>query len=102
MACHLLKWVHHQQDTQGRDLELRYVRDVDGREVDFALVEQGRVLELIECKRSAREMPPALRQLKAKFPEATATLVVAEPVVSSRTLEGIEIRSAWEFLGRWV
>lgn len=60
------------------------------------------MLELIECKRSAGELPPALRQMKAKFREATATLVVAEPVVSSRTLDGIEIRSAWEFLGRWV
>lgn len=102
VACHLLKWVHHQQDTQGRDLELRYVRDVDGREVDFALVEHGRVLELMECKRSAPEVPSALRQIKAKFPEATATLVVAEEVVPSRTLDGIEIRSAWEFLRRLV
>src|SRR2546426_1132382 len=24
VASHLLKWVHHQQDVRGRDLELRY------------------------------------------------------------------------------
>ena len=32
VAAHLLKWVHHQQDTLGREVELRYFRDVDGRE----------------------------------------------------------------------
>lgn len=42
VACHLLKWVHHQQDTQGRDLELRYFRDTDGREVDFVVAEGGK------------------------------------------------------------
>ena len=42
VACHLLKWVHYQQDTQGRDLELRYFRDTDGREVDFVVVERRR------------------------------------------------------------
>jgi len=37
VASHLLKWLHHEQDVQGRDLELRYFRDIDGREVDFAV-----------------------------------------------------------------
>ena len=32
VACHLLKWVHHQQDTQGRDVELRFFAMwIDGR-----------------------------------------------------------------------
>jgi hypothetical protein len=34
---HLLKWVHFQIDTRGRELELRYFRDIDGREVDFVV-----------------------------------------------------------------
>ena len=34
VACHLLKWVHFQQDAQGRDLDLQFFRDTDGREVD--------------------------------------------------------------------
>ena len=41
MASHLLKWVHFEQDARGRDLELRYFRDTDGREVDFVVVEGG-------------------------------------------------------------
>jgi hypothetical protein len=39
VASHLLKWVHFEQDARGRDVELRYFRDTDGREVDFVVVE---------------------------------------------------------------
>ena len=39
VACHLLKWVHYQQDTQGLDLELRTFRHADGREVDFIVTD---------------------------------------------------------------
>jgi predicted AAA+ superfamily ATPase len=41
VAIHLLKWVHFQQDALGRDVELRYFRDTDGREVDFVIVAKG-------------------------------------------------------------
>ncbi len=36
-VCHLLKWCHFQQDTEGRNVELRYFRDVERREVDAAM-----------------------------------------------------------------
>jgi uncharacterized protein len=40
MAVHLLKWVHYERDVNGRALDLRYFRDLDGREVDFVVVER--------------------------------------------------------------
>ena len=61
MALHLLKWVHHQQDVRGRELDLRYFRDVDGREVDFVLTERGAPTHLIEVKWSDRPPDRALR-----------------------------------------
>lgn len=42
VGSHLLKWVHFEEDAKGRDIELRYFRDVTGREVDFVAVEGGR------------------------------------------------------------
>src|SRR6185503_2661588 len=48
VASHLLKWVQLQQDTQGRDLDLRYFRDVDGREVDFVITDRRKPVTLIE------------------------------------------------------
>ena len=64
VACHLLKWVHHRQDTEGRDVELRYFRDTDGREVDFVVLDQRRPVLCIECKWSddRRGQEPALLQ----------------------------------------
>ena len=50
VGAHLLKWVHFLQDTEGRDVDLRYFRDVDGREVDFVVVERRRPTHLVECK----------------------------------------------------
>ena len=61
VASHLLKWVHHEEDTQGRDLELRYFRDSEGREVDFVVVEGRKTLMLVEAKWSEGPIDPNLR-----------------------------------------
>src|SRR5881628_2490075 len=50
VASHLLKWVHYEQDARGRDLDLRYFRDADGREVDFVVVEGRTPVRFVECK----------------------------------------------------
>ena len=39
VASHLLKWVHFRADTEGLAAELRYFRDIEGREVDFVVIE---------------------------------------------------------------
>ena len=44
VGSHLLKWVELEQDTRGRELELRYFRDVDRREVDFLVTEERKPL----------------------------------------------------------
>ncbi len=38
VASALLKWCHYQQDTLGEEIDLRFFRDVDKREVDFVVV----------------------------------------------------------------
>jgi hypothetical protein len=42
VACHLLKWVHFEQDVRGRDVDLRYLRDVEGGEVNSWWSKAGR------------------------------------------------------------
>lgn len=59
VATHLLKWVHHAQDVRGRDVELRYFRDTDGREVDFAVLEGRRLRTVVECKWDDAEVTEA-------------------------------------------
>ncbi len=98
VASHLLKWVQYQQDAQGRDLELRYFRDVDGREVDFVLVERRKPLVLVECKWADAEVDRSLRYLKARFPESEAWQISATGSKDYVTPEGIRVCPALVFL----
>jgi predicted AAA+ superfamily ATPase len=98
VASHLLKWVQLQQDTQGRDVELRYFRDVDGREVDFVVTERRKPLVLVECKWSDAEVDRGLRYLKARFPDCKAWQISGSGQKDYQTSEGIRVCPALVFL----
>ncbi len=101
-ASALLKWVHHQQDTQGRDLELRYFRDTDGREVDFVVTERRQPVLLVECKWSDAKIDKALKYLKARFPEAEAWQISARGTKNFVDPIGIRVAPAHEFLASLI
>ena len=98
VASHLLKWVQHQQDTQGFDLELRYFRDREGREVDFVVTDRFRPKLFVECKLSDRPVDKGLRYLKKRFPEAEAWQLSATGEKDVQTPEGIRLAPALGFL----
>lgn len=98
VACHLLKWVHYQQDTLGRDIELYYFRDTDRREVDFVIVEHRQPLTLIECKWSDTDIDRSLRYLKMKFPEADAWQISATGKKDYINPDGIRVAPALSYL----
>lgn len=102
VAAHLLKWVHFVQDTQGRDLELRYFRDSDAREVDFVVVEGRQPTLFVECKWSDSDVDKSLRYLKARFPKAEAWQVAATGKKDYVTPEGIRVSPALELLKQLV
>ena len=98
VASHLLKWVHFEQDTQGRDLELRYFRDVDGREVDFIVTEGRKPILAVEAKWSDAPVESALRYFKERFPEVTAWQISATGTKDYRSAEGIRVAPALTLL----
>ena len=98
LACHLLKWVHYQQDTQGLDYELRYFRDTDRREVDFVITQRQNPITLIECKWSDKDIDPNLRYLKKKFPDAKAWQLSATGKKDYISADGIRVAPALTFL----
>jgi predicted AAA+ superfamily ATPase len=98
VACHLLKWTHFEQDCFARDLELRYFRDIDGREVDFVILENRKPIYLIECKWSDVSVEQPLSYLKAKFPDAKAYQLYAEGTKDYVNNAGIRVCSAAKFL----
>ena len=97
VASHLLKWVHFGQDYEGRDLELRYFRDTDKREVDFVVTEDKKPIKAVECKTGAREISPCLRYFKAKFPSVECIQVHLRPKREYISAEGI-LASSWQTL----
>lgn len=55
VACHLLKYCDFVEDTQGYDMELRYLRDTDLREVDFVVLRNQVPEFAVECKCGERK-----------------------------------------------
>jgi predicted AAA+ superfamily ATPase len=102
IAFHLLKWVHFRQDYYGEEIELRYFRDVNRNEVDFVVLENGIARQLIECKLRTREVNPALRMLKKRFPEAEAVQVSLLDQEEYVDKNGILVTSAEKFLEKLV
>jgi uncharacterized protein len=102
VASHLLKWVHFQQDSQGRDLELRYFRDIDRREVDFVITERGKPIQFVECKWSDADIDSGLRYLLGKFPAVDAWQISAVGTKDFQTPDGIRVAPAVEFLKQLI
>jgi predicted AAA+ superfamily ATPase len=50
VASQLLKYCHWLEDSEGETMELRFLRDVDKREVDFVVLKNKKPLFAVECK----------------------------------------------------
>ncbi len=68
VASHLLKYCHFLEDTQGEKMELRFLRDVTGREIDFVVLKNKKALFAVECKSGEKSISPHLKY----FSERTA------------------------------
>jgi hypothetical protein len=77
-AAMLLKHVHYLQDVAGRRVSLHYVRDKDGREVDFVVCDDGVPIGLAECKVGAAAVNPYLAALAERLPGAGAVQLVRD------------------------
>lgn len=56
VASHLLKFVHLLYDRDGYKADLHFLRDVEGREVDFLVTINGKPWFAVEVKKSAQEI----------------------------------------------
>jgi hypothetical protein len=77
IATTLLKRLHYLEDYEGYRCELRYIRDKEGREVDFAILKDGVLEELIEVKYSDDGISPSLRYFTERLKPKRATQIVA-------------------------
>ena len=98
VAFHLLKECHYLEDVEGHDTELRFFRDVEGREVDFVQIKAGKPLRFVECKVADTAISPALLYLRRKFLGVEAVQVLATRGVDRISREGVRLVSADRFL----
>jgi uncharacterized protein len=87
-ALHLLKAVQIWRSTGQGAFALHYIRDKEKREVDFAIVEKGRPVCLVECKRADEEPAPALLYFQAKLAVPVAVQLVHKKGVCKRLTYG--------------
>ncbi len=60
VGSHLLKYCHFHEDVYGDKMELRFLRDTNGREIDFVVLKNKRPLFAVECKTGERKVSPHL------------------------------------------
>jgi hypothetical protein len=98
VASHLRKWVDYEQDTKGRDLELRYFRDTDRREVDFVVLESRKPRLFVECKWGDADIDRGLRYLNERFRSCPAWQISATGTKDYVTPDGIRVAPAMRLL----
>jgi hypothetical protein len=96
-AVCLLKHVQYLQDTSGQDVELHYVRTRDGREVDFAICAEGRIVTLIEVKLTENSPSPHLIYFAGRTPFVSAIQLV-QNIRQEENTKGVAVISA----SRWL
>lgn len=67
VAAHLLKLCHFLNDVEGYKTQLSFLRDVDGRDVDFLVTESGKPWFAVEVKSSAGEISKTLTYFGQKL-----------------------------------
>jgi len=77
VASALLKRIHFLEDRDGFRCELRYIRDKEGREVDFAILKEGVLEELIEVKYSDEEISKSLIYYSNRLKPKKTTQILA-------------------------
>ncbi len=56
VASNLLKYCHRLEDQEGEQMELRFLRDVQRREIDFVVLKNGKPEFAVECKSGERNL----------------------------------------------
>lgn len=66
VASHLLKYCHFIEDTEGYNMELRYLRDTDEREIDFVVLKNKKPVFAVECKTGEKSLSSHIKYFKER------------------------------------
>lgn len=96
VALGLLKSVYGRTDYQAEDVSLHYLRTKDGVEVDFALIKDGEVEDIIEVKLSDMSVGPSLEYFAEKY--GYRALQVVRHIRHEQQKGSVQIRDAKKYM----
>ncbi len=98
VACALQKEIHFQEDCNGESLKLYYLRNKDGKEIDFCVAKEEEPFLLIEVKWSDDRQSPNFRLFGRYFPQAQKVQIVKELKREKSFPDGTKILKAQDWL----
>jgi len=98
VACHQF---HFLEDVEGHDVELRFVRDREGREVDFLVMVARKPWLLVEAKLRETRVDPVLASFKERLRAPWAYQVTLEGE-RDFVQDGVRVVPASRFLAALV
>jgi len=99
VACALLKESHFRQDVAGEAIDLHYIRNKDGHELDFLILRDRQPWQLVEVKWS--DAGPSSNFRRFLVDQALRRVqVVGERADSKSYPDGLRIEPARDFLSR--
>lgn len=101
MALHLLKLCHFLEDNDGHRVQLHYLRDSTGREVDFLVTWNGKPWFAVEAKTGDTDLAPSLGYYRERLKIPYCYQVVLDGD-ADYLRDGIRCLPARRFLGGLV
>ncbi|HQI23637.1 MAG: ATP-binding protein [Smithella sp.] len=98
VACALLKEMHFREDCFGEKWNLCYLRNKDGREIDFLVTKKGTPAMMIEVKWSDDERSPNFSFFEKNTKSVKKVQIVKELKREKTYPDGTEIRTACKWL----
>ena len=103
VALHLLRLQHWCEDVEGQRVELRYFRDIAGREVDFVVLKDKKPWMAVEVKSSEQPLDSGLKYLleRVTIPYAFQVSLAGRHDFRVPDINGCKVRAlpAAKFLG---
>jgi len=96
-ACALFKEIQYNQDVDGEDFDMFYIRNKDGQEIDFLITHEKRPCKLIEVKWKDANLSRNFKKFLVNEP-LSRVQVVGDLAQNKSYPDGERIESAKDFL----
>ncbi len=98
IACAIQKEIHFREDCFGEEKKIYYLRNKDGKEIDFCITANGSPSLMVEVKWKDDTLSPNFEIFKKFFPQIKMIQVTKELRKEKTYPNGVEIRTAHKWL----